>query len=66
MVREYSEEGPPRDDFGSTIGGTTIGALEADGPQRAEAWLLARLDACADAARRDPARLATPVRVVVP
>jgi hypothetical protein len=42
------------------------GVVVTRGALAAEAWLLARVDELAAAARREPARLALPVRVVVP
>jgi hypothetical protein len=42
------------------------GVVVTGGALAAEAWLLARVDELAEAARREPARLALPVRVVVP
>ncbi|HEV3457019.1 MAG TPA: hypothetical protein VHG32_10700, partial [Thermoanaerobaculia bacterium] len=47
-------------------GGALSGVVVCHGPLAAEALLLARLDALAAEARREPARLALPVRVVVP
>lgn len=42
------------------------GVVVARGALAAEAWLLARVDELAAAARREPARLGEPVRIVVP
>ncbi|MBV8201374.1 MAG: PD-(D/E)XK nuclease family protein [Acidobacteria bacterium] len=58
-------------DIGPGAAGTAAaagrsGLVVCHGPLAAEAWLLARLDALAAEARREPARLALPVRVVVP
>jgi hypothetical protein len=47
-------------------GGALSGVVVCHGPLAAEALLLARLGALAAEARREPTRLALPVRVVVP
>ena len=54
-----------QDEIGNGEGGRP-GARTACGPRAVEAGLLAELDAACSRVERDPARLALPLRVIVP